>query len=139
ATLSLNSASPTTTLSMSSFTLSGGTINFALGSSGNPSVPVVNTAALSRDGTNTVNVFGSNFSLGTITLVQYAGAAGGSGSFTLGALPGHVFANLIDTGSALNLNITGFDQSRWTGALDSTWNANTSPSPKNWVLNSNGT
>jgi autotransporter-associated beta strand protein len=139
AALTINSTQPSTTLAASALSVSGSTLNFALGTTGNPTAVMVNAGALTRDGGNVVNILGSNFTTGTISLIQYTGPAGGSGSFTLGSLPNRMLANLVDSGSELALHITGIDLPRWTGAVSSTWDSSTLANPKNWVLNSNGT
>jgi autotransporter-associated beta strand protein len=80
-----------------------------MGSFGNPSGTVVtNTGTITLGGNVTVNILGTNFSTGTISLLRYANRGGG-GSFVLGSLPPNILAATItdDTvGKELRLNIT---------------------------------
>ena len=138
AALTLNSSSPTSSLATSALTTGASSIlNFNLGAAGNPTAAMVNATGLTRNGTSTINILGSNLSIGTVTLVQYGSAAGGS-AFALGTMPGHALGTLFDTGTKVDLNITSFDVPRWTGALSNTWDATVNSNPKNWVLSSNG-
>jgi fibronectin-binding autotransporter adhesin len=71
----------------------GCSYEFDLGTFGNPAGTVVtNTGTITLNGDVTVNVLGTNFSNGTITLLRYASRAG-AGSFVLGSLPPNV--NLV--------------------------------------------
>lgn len=66
---------------------------FDLGTFGNhPGTVATNTGTVTLNGNVTVNLAGTNFSNGTITLLRYANRAG-VGSFVLGTLPANV--NLV--------------------------------------------
>jgi autotransporter-associated beta strand protein len=141
AAMTVNSTGPAASMTIANLTLGGAggsQLNFSFGTAGNPTAPAVISGGLTRDGNNVVNLLGSNFTVGTITLIQYSGTEGGAGSFTLGSLPNRILASLFDTGSQLDLNITGIDFPKWTGALNNTWDASINSNPKDWVLNSNG-
>jgi fibronectin-binding autotransporter adhesin len=72
---------------------SGCSYEFDLGTFGNhPGTVVSNTGTITLNGDVTVNVLGTNFANGTITLLRYAARAG-AGSFVLGSLPPNV--NLV--------------------------------------------
>jgi autotransporter-associated beta strand protein len=142
AAMTLNGTGPTATMNIASLSVggaNGSTLTFSLGTGGNPTAPVISTAALARNGNNVVNLAGSNFSVGTFTLIQNTGAETGTGSFTLGTLPNRILASIFDTGSKVDLNITGIDFPKWTGAVNNNWDTSNNSNPKNWVLNSNGT
>ncbi len=72
---------------------SGCSYEFDLGTFGNhPGTVVSNIGTITLNGNVTVNLAGTNFSNGTITLLRYATRAG-SGNFVLGTLPANV--NLV--------------------------------------------
>jgi hypothetical protein len=61
------------------------------------------------NGTNYVNILDGSLTVGTNTLITYGGGSiGGSGfaGYQLGTLPSGVTANLLDTGSAVQLAVT---------------------------------
>ena len=70
----------------------------------------LNASTLNVNGTNIVNIIDSSLVLGTNTLITYGGGSiGGSSGFAglqLGTLPTGVTANLMDTGSAIQLAVT---------------------------------
>lgn len=93
--------------------------NLNLGATGNTTIPTAsqfNIAAggkiaattLSVNGTNTINILDASLPVGTNTLFTYTGTLGGNGfaGFQLGTLPSGVTANLLDTGSAIQLAVT---------------------------------
>lgn len=99
---------------------------------------VTNTNGLSANG----NVM---FDLGTITLtpgdyalINYNGAIGGKGfsAFTTSALSPRVVASLVNTGSAIDLDVTSVDAPKWTGAINGNWDINAT---QNWKLIQAGT
>jgi autotransporter-associated beta strand protein len=105
-------------------TLSGatGSLDFDLGSFGNPSTAPLNVSTLlSVAGTITVNVTASVLAVGTVPLVQFT-AISGTHTFALGTLPAGVVANLVETGSQLQLVITSAGAPRWDGNVAGTWN-----------------
>ena len=64
---------------------------------------------LSINGTNTVQILDSSLTVGTNTLFTYAGSIGGTSGFAglqLGTLPSGVTAQLLNTGSAVQLAVT---------------------------------
>ncbi len=142
AAMTLNSSGPTSTMTVSNLTLgntTGSVLNFSLGTAGNSTAPVITAGGLTRNGNIVVNLQGSNFSVGTITLIQNTGAETGTGTFTVGTLPNRVLASVFDTGSKVDLDITGIDFPKWTGAANNNWDTTNNSPPKDWVLNSNGT
>jgi autotransporter-associated beta strand protein len=91
-------------------TTAGGTVSFAL--SGNNGATVVN---------------------GTYPLINYTGTSPGLSNFAIGSF-GHATATLVDTGTAIAVNVTGFDRVVWTGATDGNWNGTTT----NWQTQTGG-
>src|SRR5262249_6098486 len=70
---------------------------------------ISNSSTLTVNGTNTVNIVGAAPAVGIYDLITYTGGSiGGAGfsGFQLGALPFGVVANLQDSGTALQLNVT---------------------------------
>jgi autotransporter-associated beta strand protein len=109
---------------------SGAALKLDLGAFGLPTDPVLNTGALISDGAGTINIAANNLSVGSITLIDYT-TRSGSGTFTLGAV-GRIIGSLVDTGSALTLNITGFNpNTKWKGNAGSAWDLDTTA---NWVF-----
>jgi autotransporter-associated beta strand protein len=134
-TVTLNNSSASSSLAGTTMAVgssTGSVLNFSLGAF-SPTVPVINlSGALTRSGSNTINVSGAALTSGTITLVQYVGAEGGAGSFTLGILPNRITGQLFDLGAGkVDLSIVS-DIPKWTGAGNGTWSTETQ-SPKNWV------
>ncbi len=132
AVTSFNSTS-TTLSTASTLTLgvtTGGSLNMTL--AGNPTAaPLVVSASNSfiTHGTNLINVSSTGaLTLGSFTLIDYAGTIGGSGfgGLTLGTLPPRVVANLVNnTGNtSVDLNITAIDTIRWNGGVNGTWDIN---------------
>ena len=119
--------------------------NSALYLTVNGTLIVNNTDALVATGgaaSVTVNVGGAAPTAGVYSLLDYTGTLGGGFSaYTLGTLPLRTIASLVDNSgnTSLDLNVTGVDAARWSGALSSSWTATPQTSPKNWVLHSNGT
>jgi autotransporter-associated beta strand protein len=103
------------------------------------------TGALTTEGaTNSViiNISSLAGTMAGITypLINYSGgvvAGTGFSAFKLSALPARATGSLIDTGSQIELMVTGTDFLIWTGAANLTngWDTSTN----NWKLNSNGT
>jgi fibronectin-binding autotransporter adhesin len=79
-------------------------------------------------------------SLGTYNLISYAGGSvqgTGSSAFQLAPLSNpRLIASLNDTGSVIQLNVTGSDSPKWTGAMSGVWDINTT---SNWQLIHNRT
>jgi autotransporter-associated beta strand protein len=115
-------------------TFNATTLDFDLGAfAGNTAVAPLNVTGaggLTLNGAVTVNVADLMPVVGSIPLVSYNGAKGGTGSFTLGSLPDGVSASLVDNGSGLvSLNVTRVNDAYWTGAVDNVWNIGTTA---NW-------
>ena len=89
----------------SSFTHSGTQLNFNLGVYNPSNVAAINTPSLTLNSAITVNVSGSQVSIGQIPLLAY-GSKSGTGSLTLGTLPAGVAATLVDDGSQIYLDVT---------------------------------
>jgi fibronectin-binding autotransporter adhesin len=117
----------------------GGSLAFEL--NGTPGVVPLNlSTSFTTAGTNTINISSSAaLSVGEFPLVQYPGTIGGAGfaGLTLGSLPLRVLANLVNNtaNSTVDLNVTGTDTIRWSGAVNGTWDINAT---QNWKTNSNG-
>jgi phospholipase C len=90
----------------------------------------------------TINIGGNFGGLGAYPLLTYAGNLGGSGfaAFKLGTLPVGIIGYLSnDTANAsVDFVVTTVTIPRWTGAFSQSWSTATLPSPKNWVLDSDG-
>jgi len=108
------------------------TIDFDCGSFPNPVVaPLQVSGALTANGNITINVSGSAMSLGQTPLISY-GTLGGAGfsAFHLVGLPEGVTANLVNTGSSIDLNITAAGKTlTWSGASSANWDTMT----MNWI------
>jgi autotransporter-associated beta strand protein len=61
---------------------------------------------LNVTGTNLVQILDSSLTVGTNTLFTYSGSISGFGGFQLGSLPAGVAAQLLNTGSAVQLAVT---------------------------------
>ena len=114
-----NSAwSPTT------FNLTNAALTLNYGSVAGVPNPVFTTPALTVSGSNIINVAGLNLPMGPLTLIAYTNNTGG-GSFSLGLAPTGMVATLIDTGSAIVLNVIASPQTlTWFGSATGTWNTN---------------
>lgn len=101
------------------------TLVFDLGSFPNPSVPVLSTSTLSLAQSVGVGLKAGSLSIGQIPLIDYEGALGGDGfdALSLVVLQARVEADLVDdaANTRVLLNVTGFDQPRWTGAAGADW------------------
>ncbi len=77
--------------------------------------------------------------VGIYNLIGYSGSLGGTGfgAFTLGALSTpRTTASLLNSGSAIQLDITLIDSPKWTGAINGVWDINNTV---NWQLIDAGT
>ena len=68
---------------------------------------------------------------GTYPLITYTGATPGLAGFALTPF-GHATASLVDTGSAIALNVAANDRLTWGGSIDGTWDT----AVQNWALQS---
>ena len=108
------------------------TLNLNLGNFGNPIVaPIYLSGALAANGTVTLNISGRGFTVGSFPLIQFGSLGGGGFSaIKLGSLPRGMTATLVNSGSSIDLNVTGYvDSLFWTGAENSNWDLIS----QNWV------
>ncbi len=120
-------------------TATGGSLNFELvGQATAPSLAV--STAFTTGGVSPINVSSTGLlTVGQFPLIQYPGTIGGSGfaGLSLGALPPHVAATLVNNTGAgtVDLNVSAADAIRWTGATNGTWDINTT---QNWQTATGG-
>lgn len=89
-------------------------------------IQVTSSGGLTQAGTTTINVGAAGgFEVGVYPLISYSGTSPGIGGFVLGTLPSSVTATIIDTGSAIALNVTAVEKLLWTGAADGNWDTGT--------------
>ena len=115
------------------------TLTFALSTGSNPTAPILQTGALTVNGTNTVRLSGS-VTAGTFPLLQYVGAISFVGAATFNTnviVPQGQTATLSNyvAGSTLYVTVVGSPGIVWTGtnsvvALTNVWNLN---SGTNWL------
>ena len=81
-----------------------------------------------------INIGGTNPTIGVHQLVAYNGAIGGGfGSFVLGTLPTpRLAATLQNSGTSIDLNVTGIDAPFWSGRNGTAWSLGPN---NNWGLN----
>jgi autotransporter-associated beta strand protein len=125
-----------TTWAPSSFTHSGDTLNFDLGDVSALVSPVINTSgALTVSSAVTVNITGSNFSVGQIPLINYA-SKNITGSLTLNTstLPAGVLATLVDDNAGqIYLDVTqAANVFTWSGAFGTPGTGNWDTTSLNW-------
>jgi len=132
AALSVQVASSGSQFTVAGVTFSSGatTLGIDLNTYGGPSVAPLSMGALAVNGTVTLNVLAeSPVALGTFPLVQY-GSETGSGSFVLGTVPPGETAYLTNSGSSLELVITGAGAPVWNGNVSGVWDISTTA---NWI------
>lgn len=131
AALGVNVLNAGSQLNQASLTLNAGTLDFDLGSFGNPTLAPLNvTGALAVNGVVTVNIADDLPQLGQFPLIKY-GSRSGSGSFTLGSLPPGVVATIVtNAGGSIDLNITFVAAPRWDGQVNGTWDIG---GTANWI------
>jgi autotransporter-associated beta strand protein len=145
ANLIVSQSDPTTALSATTLmvgTAAGGTLSFELnggppaaGSAG--ALAVTSGNGLTLNGPLNVSVAsGTPLGTGEFPLVTYSGAIGGTG-FTAGSLtlPSRVVGQLVNSGNSIDLDVTGVDFLKYTGAVNNGWDINTTA---NFALNSSG-
>ncbi len=95
----------------------------------------ITTGALTTAGPTTLipSQFGGILPVGNSNIINYTGASPGVGGFVL-VLPGHATGSLVDTGTAIALNVTSNDRVVFDGTNDPAWNTAT----PNFKLESNG-
>jgi autotransporter-associated beta strand protein len=91
-----------------------------------PDTPlVVNGGSLSVSGTVTVNLTGDDLASGDYTLIDYSTATkSGTVTWELGSLPPGATGNLVDTGTAIVLELS-IPAPVWDGNTDSNWDTTT--------------
>jgi fibronectin-binding autotransporter adhesin len=131
-------------LQTTSLTIGGtgtSTLTFDLASFGTPAAPVVKTGALTVNGATKININTSSvLGIGQFALIGYTTETGSS-NLSIGALPARVLANLLDSGTSVDLNVTSFDIPKWTGATNNNWDIGTtatSGGTVNWVTVTSG-
>lgn len=115
-------------------------LTFNFGALSNPAAAAINNVgALVVNGTSTFNIAGTNLGLGQFPLITYS-TISGFGGLGIGTLPARILANLVNSGSSVDLNITSFDIPKWTGAVDENWDVDdgTGTGTPNWKLAVNG-
>ena len=108
-------ASGTSTLVLSNF-------------SGGPVAPV-SVTNLTVNGTVTVSLPTGVLLAGQHPLISYSGTKTGAGIFTLGTVPHLLGATIVDTGTAIVLNVTNANALFWSGAASGAWDI---ASTTNW-------
>jgi autotransporter-associated beta strand protein len=114
--------SPSLTLGTST----GTTLNFDLGSFGNPtSAPLNVTGNVAANGNTVVNITSGSPQLGQFPLIKY-GTKSGSGTFTIGTLPAGVAATIVNNtaNNSIDLDITGIVLDTWDGLAGGNWDIN---------------
>ncbi|HTB83677.1 MAG TPA: autotransporter-associated beta strand repeat-containing protein [Candidatus Sulfotelmatobacter sp.] len=118
-------------------TSTGASINFNMGTFGNPNLSqaplYVSSGTFTVNGTITVNVADALPQLGEFPLVQYQpGGLAGSGSFVVGSLPVGVMANIVTNSgnNSIDLNITAVNLPRWEGLAGGNWDIGVTT---NWI------
>ncbi len=139
ATFGVKVATPGQSFATSNLTVgstTGAELLFDLGATGNPTAPLISAATLNLNGGITVDVSGSNLSVGTFQLLSYTTLNDASTALTLGALPTRTTATLATnaTTSTIDLTVTAFDYPRWTGAQSTNWDVDngTGTGTQNW-------
>lgn len=117
--INLGGTATTPTLAFGSGTT---TLLVDVGASFNDVLQVTTPGGLTQAGTTTIEVNPTgSFTVAVYPLISYTGASPGLGGFVLGTLPAGITANLIDTGTAIALDVTAVQKLAWTGAADGTW------------------
>ena len=84
------------------------------------------------NGVNTINVVGGNFLPGnSYPLLAYS-TLSGAGTLTPGTIPSGVTGTITQIGNTYFLNVTAVANDIWTGAINGTWDINTTT---NWLTN----
>jgi autotransporter-associated beta strand protein len=107
-------------------------LNFNVSGGWSTSVPLLSVSgALAINGTTAVNVATSTLpSLGLYPLVDITGSPAPLSRFALGTISNpRIQASLQVNGDVLDLNVTAVDSAVWTGAVNGTWDINTT---SNW-------
>lgn len=129
AALGINSTGVSLLINDMTLGASGATTLSIVNFPSNASVPVIDAINVANNSNTTVSVSGS-LSVGTYPLISYT-ALSGPGTFVLAPLPRGVVGNISDSGSSIDLNITGFNQLIWKGNAGNVWDINNT---LNWKL-----
>ncbi|MBI3882261.1 MAG: autotransporter-associated beta strand repeat-containing protein, partial [Verrucomicrobia bacterium] len=136
----VNTNSPSLVLSgLTAGSTTGATLNFDTVTNGSPLAPMIIATNLAVNGTVNVNIraAGNGVSVGTITLIDYEGAVGGTGAFNLASLPAGVVATLVtnDPNTSIDLSITLVPLTlKWSGLDNATNNGSwLVGGPSNWT------
>lgn len=137
ATVTISTANGTASILAGGVSLAGSNVlNFNFGTATSPSARAIDATgfSVSNTGTNLINITGALLVVGQYPLI-YTGGSVPTNNFKLGPLPTGMVAQLVNSGTSLDLQITAAGQSlTWYGA-DSlatpllTWDINTS---SNW-------
>jgi autotransporter-associated beta strand protein len=109
--------------SLSAMNVTNSALTYDFGSS--PwSGPILTTGDLNVGGTNVINIAGTGFSVGQITLIDYT-TTNGPGVFQLGTVAPGLVCTLTNDGSAVLLDVIAVAQTlTWYGSTSGTWNTN---------------
>ncbi len=143
--LAINAGSGAASFTTTALSLNGSasSLRFELNTASLPTAPLVivsNVDGLTPGG-GAISVQNLQaFAAGTYTLMDYSGA-GISSRFTLSALPGRTAGSLVynTANTLIDLNITGSDSIKWSGAVNGNWDVGTAVNvggTQNWRLNS---
>jgi autotransporter-associated beta strand protein len=113
-------------------TSTGTTLSFDLGSFGNPTLAPLNvTGNLTVNGNTVINVADALPQLGQFPLIKYA-TLSGSGTFTVGSLPGGVVAAIVNNtaNNSIDLDITSVALDVWDGLAGGNWDIGVTT---NWI------
>ncbi|HEX8913207.1 MAG TPA: autotransporter-associated beta strand repeat-containing protein [Humisphaera sp.] len=126
----------------------GSTLRFELDRTGNPTAPLLNVTGTDglnpTGGSHTLVVTNKKaLSVGTFTLVDYAGSPISSG-FTLAPLSARSTGQLVynAANTRIDLQVTSVDSVRWNGSVNANWNVGSDVNvggTANFKLASNGT
>jgi autotransporter-associated beta strand protein len=127
ATFGVRLLNPNETLILPSITVgtsTGGTLNFDLGTFGNPGAAPMSIGTLNLVAPTVFRITGTGLGPGTFSLLDYSAPLGGVGfnGLTL-RLPPRVTGNLVNNAAntSIDVAITGQDFPKWTGAVNGNW------------------
>jgi len=125
------------TVTTGTLALSGGTtLHFNSGDGPSDIINVTAAGGLAAASTVSFNFAPvGGFTVGNnYDLITYSGTSPGAASFAIaGTLPGRATGTIVDTGTAIALNIASIDNLIWDGSVNNDWNIN---STANFTLQS---
>jgi autotransporter-associated beta strand protein len=131
ALLGVNVISANGQVGASSLTLgnsTGASLDFNLGSFGNPASAPLNVGGpVTGGGTTTINIADGFPQVGTFPLIQGSGI---TGTFVLGSIPTGVTASLVVSSTSVSLDITVVNLPVWQGLAGGTWDIG---GTTNWI------